>query len=62
MKRTSSSHTDQIHEAILMSIPPETKPHLHLRIGKYLLGTELDTTPVTEESVFLSRGPVLSLS
>jgi hypothetical protein len=45
---------DQIHEAILMSIPPETKPYLHLRIGKYLLGTELDAAPVTETSYFLA--------
>jgi predicted ATPase len=45
---------DQIHEAILTSIPPETKPHIHLRIGKYLLGTELDVAPVTEALYFLA--------
>jgi predicted ATPase len=45
---------DQIHEAILTSIPPETKPHIHLRIGKYLLGTDLDVAPVTEASYFLA--------
>jgi hypothetical protein len=53
---------DQIHHAILTSIPPETKPHIHLRIGKYLLGTDLDIAPVSRGIVFLGRGPVFAFS
>jgi predicted ATPase len=45
---------DQIHQALLMSIPPEIKPHLHLRIGKYLLGAVSDAAPGTEASFFLA--------
>jgi predicted ATPase len=45
---------DQIHQALLMSIPPEMKPHVHLRIGKYLLGTLADDTPGAEASYFLA--------
>jgi hypothetical protein len=53
---------DQIHEAILTSIPPETKPYLHLRIGKYLLGTDLDAALIERGIVFLGRGPVFAFS
>ena len=45
---------DQIHQALLMSIPPEIKPHLHLRIGKYLLGAVSDAAPGAEASYFLA--------
>ena len=45
---------DQIHQALLVSIPPEMKPHLHLRIGKYLLGAVADAAPGKEASFFLA--------
>ena len=45
---------DQIHQALLIWIPPETKPYLHLRIGKYLLSTKVDAAPMTEASHFLA--------
>ena len=53
---------DQIHQALLMSIPPEIKPHLHLRIGKYLLGAVSDAAPGNGGILFLGGGPVFTFS